>query len=40
MAWSLRFPRLETEANVRSHGTLKERPLDRFERERPLATGP
>ena len=35
---------LETEANVRSHGTLKERPLDRFERERlllePLATRP
>ena len=33
---------LETEANVRSHATLKERPLDRFERERlllePLAT--
>ena len=35
---------LETEANVRSHATLKERPLDRFERERlllePLATRP
>ena len=35
---------LETEANVRSHGTLKERPVDRFERERlllePLATRP
>ncbi len=35
---------LETEAKVRSHGTLKERPLDRFERERlllePLATRP
>jgi len=35
---------LETEANVRSHGTLKERPLDRFKRERllfePLATHP
>ena len=35
---------LETEANVRSHGTLKERPIDRFERERlllePLATRP
>ena len=27
---------LETEANVRSHATLKERPLDRFERERLL----
>ena len=35
---------LETEANVRSRATLKERPLDRFERERlllePLATRP
>ena len=35
---------LKTEANVRSHGTLKERPFDRFERERlllePLATRP
>ena len=35
---------LETEANVRSHATLKERPLDRFECERlllePLATRP
>ena len=35
---------LEREANVRVHGTLKERPLDRFERERvvlgPLAPGP
>ncbi len=27
---------LETEANVRSHGTLKEPPLDRFKRERLL----
>ena len=26
---------LETEANVRVHGTLKERPVDRFEVERP-----
>ncbi len=35
---------LETEANVRNHGTLKERPVDRFERERsllePLAARP
>ena len=35
---------LKTVANVRSHGTLKERPLDRFERERgllePLAQRP
>lgn len=34
----------EEEANVRNHGTLKERPVDRFERERehltPLATWP
>ena len=34
----------ETVANVRTHGTLKERPLDRFQRERaqllPLATRP
>ena len=27
---------LETVANVRTHGTLKERPVDRFERERGL----
>ena len=26
---------MDTEANVRIHGTLKERPLDRFEVERP-----
>ena len=26
---------LDTEANVRIHGTLKERPADRFEAERP-----
>jgi transposase len=35
---------VETVANVRIHGTLKERPLDRFQRERaqllPLATRP
>ena len=35
---------LDTVANVREHGTLKERPLDRFQRERsellPLATRP
>ena len=35
---------IETEANVRNHGTLKERPVDRFERERlllePLAPRP
>jgi transposase len=35
---------IETEANVRTHGTLKERPVDRFERERlllePLAARP
>jgi transposase len=35
---------LETVANVREHGTLKERPLDRFQHERsqllPLATRP
>ena len=34
----------EAEANVRNHGTLKERPVDRFEREReyltPLASWP
>ena len=34
----------EEEANVRNHGTLQERPVDRFEREReyliPLAPWP
>ncbi|WP_419939305.1 DDE-type integrase/transposase/recombinase [Candidatus Palauibacter sp.] len=29
---------VEDEANVRIHGTLKERPADRFERERPYLT--
>lgn len=28
----------EQEANVRNHGTLKERPVDRFEREREYLT--
>ena len=31
---------LEGEANVRIHGTLRERPVDRFERERPHLTPP
>jgi transposase len=30
---------LETEANVRLHGTTRERPIDRFETERPLLQG-
>lgn len=29
---------LDSDANVRIHGTLKERPADRFERERSLLT--